>query len=131
MAFDIIADIKPLLTGITSEVWSETVADDVNCIVVQHYGGMRPEHTFGANTKSKIIKPRIQILIRHTSEDTMHSWWDSVFNALDGKTNYTPTGTNRTYLCIMSIDEPHDLGRDKNRRHIQTANFEMWIINAR
>jgi hypothetical protein len=128
--FDITSDIKALLTAITTDVYGELVADKDICLAVVHTGGNKPEHCFGADTKAAIIHPSFQIMARHPSEHLLHVMWDAIRVALDGKTNYTPTGTSRTYLFIEQQGDVFDLGRDQNRRHLQSLNFSTSIINA-
>lgn len=130
MAFDILSDIKALLTGVTADVYGEFPSDKEMCISITHTGGFSPEHTFGENTKPALIHPAFQVMIRHPSEHTMHGWWDLIKAALDGKTNYVPSGTSRIYLFIEQQGDVLDLGRDQNRRHIQALNFNTTIINA-
>ncbi len=132
MAFDILADIKPLLE-ITTDVYSEFPADKEYCISISPAGGFNPEHMFsgGDSTLQKpaITHPTFQIFIRHLSHSTMDTWWDSIINALDGKTNYTVNG--RTYLMIEQQGDIIPMGRDSNRRHISVLNFNTTIINTR
>lgn len=130
MAFDILSDIKALLTSVTTDVYGEFPSDKEICLAISHTGGFSPEHTFGANTKAAITHPSFQVLMRHPSEELMHGLWDLVKAALDGKTDYTPTGTSRTYLFIEQQGDVLDLGRDENRKHIQALNFNTSIINA-
>jgi len=130
MAFDILSDIKALLTGITTDVYGEFPSDKDICLAIADSGGSSPEHTFGANTKAAIIHPSFQVMMRHPSAETMHGLWDSIKVALDGKTNYTPAATTRTYLIIEQQGDVLDMGRDENRRHIQALNFNTSIINA-
>jgi hypothetical protein len=135
MAMDVMSDIKALLTAVTADVYGEFPADKDNCIAINHVGGFNPEHTFGGGDsnlqKPAITHPSFQIAMRHLSEHTMHEWWDLVINALDGKTNYTPTGTSRTYLMIAQQGDVLDGGRDNNRRHIQYLTFNTDVINTR
>ena len=128
--FDITSDIKALLTAITTDVYGELPADKDICLAVIHISGYNPEHCFGANTKAAIIHPSFQIMARHPSEHALHIMWDAIRVALDGKTDYTPSGTSRTYLIIEQQGDVFDLGRDQNRRHIQTLNFATSVINA-
>ncbi len=139
MAFDVLSDIKPLIlaaiSGLaTTAVAGEFTADTSNCIAIAHTGGYDPEHTFsGGNAslqKAAIVRPTFQIAMRHESEHTMHSWWDYIKAALDGKVNYTPTGETRTYIIIEQQGDVLDGGRDNNRRHIQYLNFTTMVINA-
>jgi len=133
MAFDVLADIKPLLTGVTTDVYGEFPADKDNCISISAISGASPEHTFGGgNTdyqKPVLTHPRFQVAIRHLKQSTMDGWWDLIINALDGKTNYT--SNSRTYLIIEQQGDILDGGRDDNRRHIQYLTFNTTIINAR
>lgn len=132
-------DIKPLIltaiTGLASTaVAGDLTADTSNCIAITHTGGFNPEHTFSGGSsalqKPAIIKPSFQLCMRHETENTMHDWWDKIKGALDGKTNYTPTGLSRTYLIIEQQGDVLDGGRDSNRRHIQYLNFNTMVINA-
>jgi len=131
--FDITSDIKALLTDITTDVYGELPADKDIAIAIMHAGGFNPEHTFGggdaALQKPAMIHPSFQVVIRHPKEHDLHTMWDAVINALDGKTNYTVEG--RTYLIIEQQGDVLDLGRDQNRRHLQALNFNTTIINAR
>jgi hypothetical protein len=136
MAFDLVEDIAVLIeTAISNAiVKGEFSATDDNCIAVTPSGGFDPTHTFGGGDSSKqkpiYIEPTFQIACRHLVESTLDTWWDSIKSALDGKTNYTPTGTTRTYLFIKQMGDVMPLGRDDNRRHIQTLNFNTMIIGA-
>ena len=129
MAYDLMDDVKPLITaaitGVT--VAGELTMDTENMIAILHTGGMNPIHTFGAQ-KAVIIQPSFQIVIRHLSENTMHGWWDKIKIALDGKTNYTVNA--RTYLSIFQQGDVLDLGRDDARRHIQVLNFNAQVTDA-
>jgi len=128
--FDITADIKALLAAVTTDVYGELPADKEIAFAIVHTGGYNPEHTFGANTKAAIIHPSFQIMARHPSEHQLHVLWMAIKAALDGVTNYTPVGTTRTYLFIEQQGDVFDLGRDQNRRHLQSLNFSTSIINA-
>jgi hypothetical protein len=134
MAFDLVEDISKLIEAVVSGtvVKSEFPADDVNAIAVIPSGGYAPTHTFGggSNQKPAYIEPTFQVSCRNLSESTLTTWWDAIKTALDGKINYTPTGTTRTYLVIKQNGDVISLGRDENRRHIQVLNFETMIINA-
>lgn len=126
---DVLGDIKALLTSITTDINAELIADKDNCIAIVVSGGLPTEHMFGAQ-KPAIVHPSFQITVRHTNGSTINTWWDSIKTALDGKVNYTPTGTSRTYIFIEQQGEVLSLGRDQNRRHIQVLNFITSIINA-
>ena len=134
MAFDLLADIKALLIGITSDIYGDLVSDKDICIAIAHTGGQNPEHTFsGGNPalqKSATIRPSFEVVMRHPSEHDLHAMEDLVRIALDGKTNYTPAGTSRTYLVILQEGDILDGGRDSSRRHIHYLNFSTVIINA-
>jgi hypothetical protein len=134
MAFDLVEDIALLIEAVltTVTIKAELPPDTSNCIAVIPSGGFPPTHTFGgtANQKPAYIEPSFQILCRHESLDTMKGWWDSIRGALDGKVNYTPSGTSRTYLSIMQSGDIMPLGRDDNRRHIQSLNFNAMIIGS-
>ena len=131
MAFDLTSDIKALLTGIVSDIYSEIPADKDIALAIIRSGGPDPEHTFGANTKPAFIHPSFQIRFVHPNKTLMDGIWDSIINVLNGKTDYTPTGTSRTYLFISQQGDIIPLGRDDNRRHIEVLNFNTTIINAR
>ena len=132
--FDLLSDIKELLIGITSDIYGDLPSDKDICIAIAHTGGLNPEHTFSGGSaalqKPKIIKPSFQVVIRHPSEQSLHAMEDSIKTALDGKTNYTPSGTSRTYIVILQEGDILDGGRDSSRRHIHYLNFHTEIINA-
>lgn len=134
VAFDLLSDIKALLIGITTDIYGDLPSDLDIAIAIAHTGGLDPEHTFsGGNAtlqKPKIIKPSFQVVIRHPSEHLLHEMEDLIKTALDGKTNYTPSGTSRTYLVILQNGDILDGGRDSSRRHIHYLNFHTEIINA-
>jgi hypothetical protein len=133
MAFDILSDIKPLLTSITTDIYGEFPSDKDNCIAISPSGGFNPEHMFSGGDvslqKPAITHPSFQITIRNMSAHIMHGWIDAIINALDGKTNYTVDG--RTYLMIEQQGDVIPMGRDNNRRHIEAINFNTSIINTR
>ena len=133
MSFDMLSDIKELVNITGVPLYGDLVADKDNCMALIHTGGFIPEHTMGgvSNQKPAIIRPTFQIMMRGLSEHDMHGYWDTVINALDGKVNFMPSGTSRTYICIKQMSDIMDLGRDSNRRHLHVVNFETWIIRAR
>jgi len=135
MSFDLVEDIAVLIeTALpTITVKSELDAEIDNCIAINISGGYSPVHTFGgggSNQKPAFVQPSFQITCRHLSESTLRTWWDAIKAALDGKTNYTPTGTSRTYMVIEQFGDINSLGRDDNRRHLESLNFDTQIINA-
>jgi hypothetical protein len=134
MAFDLVEDISKLIEDAISEVTvkGELPADDIDAIAVIPSGGFAPTHTFGGNGNQKpaYIEPTFQVSCKHVSGTTLLTWWDAIKEALDGKINYTPKSTGRTYLVIKQNGDVISLGRDENRRHIQALNFETMIVNA-
>jgi hypothetical protein len=134
MAFDLVEDIAVLIESAISGaiVKSEFPSNVDNCIAIRRTGGGDPEHTFGggSNQKPAYIQPSFQINCRHLDGDVLKTWWDAIKTALDGKTNYIPTGTTRTYMIIEQVGDVFPLERDDNRRHIESLNFNTMIQNA-
>jgi hypothetical protein len=136
LSFNLVEDISVILETVVTGVVikSELSANDDNCIAVIQTGGYDSIHTFsgGDSTKQKpvIIQPSFQIVCRSLDRNTILTWWDSIKGILDGKVNYIPSGKSLTYLVIKQSGEIISLGRDDNRRHLESLDFDTNIYGA-
>lgn len=131
MAFDLVDDVCTLLVAslATVTIKAELASDVDNCIAVIQTGGYDPVHTFGPQ-KPAFIQPGFQIVCRHLNELTLKTWWDSIKTVLDGKANYTPSGKSCNYMIIQQSGDVNSLGRDDNRRHLESLNFDTMVSST-
>jgi hypothetical protein len=125
---DLLTDIQTLLTSVTSNVYRDSQPSTPdNCITLYNNGGYESVHTMG--TQAPVFeRPTIQVRVRHTTRATAMTWLTSIKNALDGKSNTTING-NR-YLMISQFGDIVTIGRDDNRRHQFTLNFEIMVTRG-
>lgn len=117
--FDLLADIKSLLTGITSDIYKNELPDSpINVITLYNTAGLDAQHTFGAQ-KPLWERPGFQVVVRHTTAGTARTWIEAVKNALDGKANSTINA--HYYLSIFQQGDVMSLGRDEATRAIKFA----------
>lgn len=110
-AFDLLADVATLLTGITSAIYKNELPDDpINCIGLFNTSGLDPVHTFGA-MKAIYERPSFQVIVRHDTAGTARTWIESIKNAVDGKCNSTING--HYYLSIMQQGDLLSMGREE------------------
>jgi hypothetical protein len=91
-----------------------------NIISVFGYAGQPPERTHDTSGNDH---PGIQVWVRNTSAATARTTIESVYNALDGITNTTLSGT--FYLGIFANQSPEMMGRDENGRTEFVVNFTV------
>ena len=125
MAYNIPADIKTLLTGITSDVYLHDLRDSPNSLITIFLArGSDPTHTAG-NQAPAWENPAIEIIVRHTSTTTALNWIESVKNALDGLTDTTINA--HRYISIMQQGDTLPLGKDEKNRVMFSINFRLQV----
>jgi hypothetical protein len=124
--FDLLEDIKSLLTGITSDIYKNEMPETpVSVITLYNTSGLDPQHTFGA-AKAAWEKPGFQVVVRHATAGTARTWMESIKNALDGKVNFTVN--THYYLSVFQQGDIFSLGRDKENHAIKLSlNFLVEV----
>lgn len=124
--FDICADIKTLLTLITSDIFLYEQPPDLPdaCLTISPNEGYEPVHTMGMK-KSAFEQPIINILVRHTSIPSSLSWVESIKDVLDGVCNVTIN--SHLYISVMQQGDIFNIGRDEQGRYELALNFELQV----
>lgn len=92
-----------------------------NCVGIFHTGGRPPEKQFD------IRYPTIQVVVRNTDKGAALSKADAVYALVKQRANMSLV-SGETYVYLMNpLQEPVDIGSDKNNRHEVSLNIELII----
>lgn len=79
----------------------------------------------GTLDDKQFTRHRVQVLSRSTSYSVAYTNAWTVFNLLDGLDRALPT-TSGTRCAIDAVSPPFDAGKDRNERHMVSANYDVW-----
>ena len=119
--FDLLRDIKTLLTGITPDIYKDDMPDSPdNLVCLYTTGGYGAEFCFGQQ-QPMFETLSFQVAVRNKSRDGALAVIEQIDTALNGRADQVING-NR-YLLITKQGDFHSLGKDATGRSEFTANY--------
>jgi hypothetical protein len=125
--FDLLADIKSLLTGVTSDIYKNEMPETpVNVIAIYNSPGFDPIHVINV-VKPAYEQPGFQVVVRHSTAGTARTWIEAIKNALDGQCNLTIN--SHLYLSIFQQGDVLPMGREASTHAIEfSLNFLTKVV---
>ncbi len=106
---------------------TDAMADTVVVLYESAGGPTALAFSTGSSGAARVYEqPSVQALSRSATYATARANAGVVYDALDGLSNTTmtgSTGTNVTYLSVDAVQPPFPLGRDDQERHLISVNF--------
>lgn len=108
-------------TALGTDVFAGRMPSAVDGVVVTSYPGRAPELVINSNGYTHRF-PRLQVLVRNSSEATAQSTADAAALALSKVKNTTLSGTR--YRSVNVTQTPGLIERDENERYVYAFNVE-------
>lgn len=96
-----------------------------DAVSVTQYGGADPLHAAGGSLAAPALRrPRFQVCVRNASQA---SAWTKAYAIIDLLRWYNGTTGSTSFLNIVQLGEPADLGADGTGAFRVAVSFEAWI----
>ena len=138
MAFlDDIADLITSVTtgftvgGTTGNLAKAVMLDTQPDTVTVLYESAGPASQFAFSTSSTAVDevfryPQLQVLSRAVSYTVARANAETIYQALNGRSNSTVNGT--VYDKVQAVQTPFSVGRDDSDRYLVSCNYQTTVV---